>query len=404
MSNISAQIASQLGIATQEKLADLSQKNKQLFIGLPKETSFQENRIALTPQSVGLLVNHGHRVLVETQAGEKAHFSDEQYAAAGAEIAYSTEKVFEASIILKVAPPTTAEIDCMHTGQTIMSPLHLPTLQGTNLFKMTEKRITAIAYEYIKDDWGSFPMVRAVSEIAGSSAILIGSEYLNTANNGQGILLGGIAGVPPAKVVILGAGIVGLFAARTALALGAEVRVFDNNLYKLMRLQNNLNIRVFTSIINPAILKKELAEADLAVGAIHSEIGRTPCIVTEEMVANMKPRSVIIDVSIDQGGCFETSEITNHKNPTFLKHNIIHYCVPNIASGVAQTASCAISHVLTPILLNTQQYGDFDKLMHFKAGIRNGAYLYKGYLTNKHLSERFNIKYTNLDLLIASNI
>ncbi|MCC7222810.1 MAG: alanine dehydrogenase [Chitinophagales bacterium] len=395
-------ISNAIGLATQEMVQRVPLKNHRLFIGIPKELSFQENRIALVPEAVELLVNNGHTVVVETQAGQKAGFSDVQFSEAGAHIVYHTEQVYEADIILKVAPLTSDELQHVRMHQVIFSPLHLPAMQIEYLEQLIEKRATGIAYEYIKDESGRFPMVRALSEIAGSAAILIGAEYLSNVNNGKGILLGGIAGVPPARVIILGAGVVGEYATRTALGLGAEVRVFDNNTYKLMRLQNNVNVRVYTSIINPARLREQLATADLVVGAIHSELGRTPCIVSEEMVMRMKPGSVIVDVSIDQGGCFETSHVTDHRNPTFKKHDIIHYCVPNIASRVAYSASIALSNVLVPILQRTYDFGGFDNLLQNSAGARNGVYLYKGCLTNRHLSERFNLKYTNLELLMTA--
>lgn len=395
-------ISNAIGLATQEMVQRVPLKNHRLFIGIPKELSFQENRVALVPEAVELLVNNGHTVVVETQAGQKAGFSDVQFSEAGAHIVYHAEQVYEADIILKVAPLTSDELQHVRMHQVIFSPLHLPAMQIEYLEQLIEKRATGIAYEYIKDESGRFPMVRALSEIAGSAAILIGAEYLSNVNNGKGILLGGIAGVPPARVIILGAGVVGEYATRTALGLGAEVRVFDNNTYKLMRLQNNVNVRVYTSIINPARLREQLATADLVVGAIHSELGRTPCIVSEEMVMRMKPGSVIVDVSIDQGGCFETSHVTDHRNPTFKKHDIIHYCVPNIASRVAYSASIALSNVLVPILQRTYDFGGFDNLLQNSAGARNGVYLYKGCLTNRHLSERFNLKYTNLELLMTA--
>jgi alanine dehydrogenase len=395
-------ISNAMGLATQEMVQHTPIKNYRLYIGVPKELSFQENRVALVPEAVELLVNNGHRVVVETQAGQKAGFSDVQFSEAGAQIVYNPEQVYDANVILKVAPPTADELRYIKMHQVIFSPLHLPTMQTDYLEQLMQKRATAIAYEYIKDESGRFPMVRALSEIAGSAAILIGAEYLSNVNNGKGVLLGGIAGVPPARVVILGAGVVGEYATRTALGLGAEVRVFDNNTYKLMRLQNNVNVRVYTSIINPARLREQLATTDLVVGAIHSESGRTPCVVSEEMVMRMKPGSVIVDVSIDQGGCFETSHITDHKNPTFKKHDIIHYCVPNIASRVAYSASIALSNVLVPILQRTYEVGGFDNLLQYSNGARHGVYMYKGCLTNKHLSERFQLKYTNLELLITA--
>ncbi len=381
----------------------MGSKNQKLFIGVPKEISFQENRIPLTPESVQILTSNGHRVVVETKAGGGSHFTDRDYSEAGAEIAYDTKQVYEAEVIVKIAPPTDDEIEMMKMNQILISPIHLPTLKDEYIHKLMSKRVTALAVEYIKDDSGTYPFVRSMSEIAGSSVMLLAAEYLSTTRNGQGILVGGISGVPPANVVILGAGVVGEFVARAALGLGASVRVFDNNIYKLMRLQNNLGQRIYTSSLYPEVLKRELAMADVAVGAIHSESGRTPIVVTEEMVSNMKSGSIIIDVSIDQGGCFETSEITTHQNPTFKKNGVIHYCVPNIASRVARTASYAMSNLLSPTLMRGGEIGGFEKLLHYDRSSRHGVYIYRGCLTNRHLGEKFNIKHTDIDLLFTAS-
>ena len=242
-----------------------------------------------------------------------------------------------------------------------------------------------------------------MSEIVGATSILIAAEYLSNVFEGKGLMLGGITGVPPTEIVILGAGTVGEYAARTALALGAEVKVFDSSIYKLRRLQNNIGSRVFTSVIQPVVLQKSLLSCDVAIGAIRAEHGRSPCIVSEETVSKMKPNSVIIDVSIDQGGCFETSSITNHTIPTFRKHDVIHYCVPNIASRVSRTATYALTNIFTPILIDIGEMGGIMNLIWERPGIRNAIYLYQGKLTNKDLSDRFNIPMKDLDLLIVSN-
>lgn len=398
------EIRGDFSLSTLEERVAVKPKEQQLFLGVPKERSFQEKRVVLTPNSVALLVNNGHRVLVESGAGDESKFTDHHYSEAGAEIAYETEKVYKADTILKVTPISKKELDLLQTHQTVLSPLHLPTLNQDLLNRLVQKKITAFAFEYIKDEIKNFPFVRTLSEIAGYNSILIAAEYLSNLHNGYGVIMGGITGVPPTKVVILGAGVVGEFACRAALGLGAEVKVFDFNIYKLMRLQNNIGRRIFTSVLDPNIIKSELATADVAIGAIHAEEGRAPVVVPENMVEGMLPGSVIIDVSIDQGGCFETSEITTHKQPVFTKHEVIHYCVPNIASRVPRTASKAISNVLTPILLKISNFNSLDRLIWNNEGIRHGVYLYKGSLTNKHLGEKFNIKTTDLDLLMAANI
>ncbi len=398
------ELTSGIGLAPQESLLEVTRKQDQLFIGIPRERHFQENRIALTPGAVSILVGHNHRIIVESKAGEGSHITDNEYSEAGAEIAYDTKEIFAASILLKVAPLSEEDIHLLHPGQIVISPIHLPTVTEHYLELLLQKKVIALAYEYIQDESGSFPIVASMSEIAGSTAILIAAELLSNLNHGKGILLGGIAGVPPANVVILGAGTVGENAARTAIALGAEVKIFDNSIYKLKRLQRNIGARVFTSIIRPDVLAKALARADVAVGAVHSKSGRTPIIVTEEMVSQMRPGSVIVDVSIDQGGCFETSEVTTHTNPIFKKYEVIHYCVPNIPSRVPRTASQAISNVMTTMLLEASQLGGFDKLMSVHPHIRNGVYVYKGTLTNFHLGEKFNMKFTDLNLLFASGM
>ncbi len=392
------------GLATKESPAQLKHKTSKLFIGIPKEKLFQEQRVALTPESVNILVSNGHRILIESKAGDGAHFKDRDYSDAGAEIVYDHEKVFEAEIILKVAPLSEEEIGLLKMHQILISPIHLPTISDDYIIKLMNKKITALAIEYMKDEAGTFPFVRSMSEIAGSVVIIIAAEYLSNVENGQGILLGGISGVPPAKVVILGAGVVGEFATRTALGLGANVKVFDNNIYKLMRLQNNIGTRIYTSSIYPDVLLREISSADVVVGAIHSELGRSPVIVTEEMVSQMKKGAVIIDVSIDQGGVFETSEVTTHQKPTYRKYDVIHYCVPNIASRVSRVASYSISNILYSRLLKACEYGGLEKYLHYDVGSRHGVYIFRGSLTNKYLSDKFNLKYTNIDLLFTASI
>lgn len=391
-------------LQTQEQLMPVEQKKGGLYIGIPKETTLQENRVALTPSSIQTLTSRGHRVVVETGAGEHSNFTDHEFSEGGAEIAYSVEKVYQADVIIKVAPPTLDEIDYFHPHQIIVSPLQAPIITEEYVNKLRQKRVIALAMEYIKDDVGSYPIVRIMSEIAGLSAMLTAAELLSTARGGIGVLLGGVAGVPPAKVVILGAGVVAEFATRVALGLGAEVRIFDNNIYKLMRLQNQIGRQIYTSALDPTILMRELVSADAVIGAIHSGSGRAPVIVNEDMVRKMKSGSVIIDVSIDQGGCFETSRITSHEKPTFRFHDVIHYCVPNIASRVPRTASSAISNIMTSFLLRSEQYGSLYNLLISSKGLMHGIYVFKGSLTNQYLSERFKMRYTSIELLITSHI
>ena len=397
-----ADIASDFGLQPQESILDVRKSNSKLYIGIPKETAFQEFRIPLTPSSVAVLVSQGHRVVIESKAGEGSRFSDGDYLEAGGEIEPDKKEVFKADVLIKIAPLIEKELKLIQPNQIIIASIHLPTVKKESLQKIMDKRATCIAIDYIREESGNYPFVRAMSEIAGHTSILIAAEYLNHITHGKGELLGGISGIPPATVVILGAGVVGEFAARTAIGLGAEVKLFDSNIYKLMRLQNHINQRVFTSVFNSSILARELSEATVAIGAVHSESGRSPTIVSEDMVENMKEGSVIVDVSIDQGGCFETSEVTFHNKPTFKKHGVIHYCVPNIASRVPRTASHAVSNILMNILSQAGELGGLGNLLMQNTGVRHGVYVYNGSVTNKYLSSVFNLKFTDLELLFAA--
>ncbi len=395
-------ISTSFSYETLQETLDIKAKGMPLLIGIPKETAFQENRVALTPEAVGVLISNGHQVMLEHNAGEAAHFRDKDYSEAGAKIVYEKAEVYRAPILVKSAPVVDEDLPHLQMNQMIISPIHLSMLKAELLQKMMEKRITAISFENLKDDSDSYPIVRSMSEIAGSAVMLIAAQYLGSANHGKGVLLGGISGIPPTKVIIIGAGIVGEYATRAAVALGASVKVFDNSIYRLKRLQNAIGHRLWTSVIEPRILAKQLKTCEVAVGALYTQGPRTPVVVTEEMVSNMRTGSVVIDVSIDRGGCFETSEITTHESPIFLKYGVIHYCVPNIPSGFARTASQAISNVLMPLLLEAGDDGGFENLVWHKVHLRSGIYLFKGALTNFHLSQRFDLKYTDLNLLIAS--
>ena len=391
-------------VLTQPERLRVDNPANELYIGIPKEITLQENRVALVPSAVFTITQRGHRVLLETGAGEKSSFSDHDFSECGAEIAQSSEEVSrKADLIIKVAPPTLEEIDMMRPGQVLISPLQLPIISAEYLYRLRHKRIIALAMEYIKDDSDTFPIVRIMSELAGLNAVLTAAELLSKAADGPGVLLGGISGVPSAKVVILGAGVVAEYAVRAALGLGAEVRVFDDNIYKLKRLQNQVGRPLFTSSLNPVYLERELSTAEVAIGAMHAELGRAPIVVSEAMVRKMKPNSVIIDVSIDQGGCFATSELTSLDEPTFRKHDVIHYCVPNVASRVSRTASIAVSNILTPLLLQAEVAQNFERFLFDHHGLRHGVYTYKGCLTNSYLGRRFEMKSTDLDLLLTSS-
>jgi len=378
---------------------------KALKIGIPKETIICEKRVALVPNSVRTLIGYGHEVLIEQGAGLKSNFSDHDFSEAGAEISPSREDVFKCQIVIKIAPPTLEEIELMQPESLLISPLQIPVLPESYLDLLRKKRITALAMEYLQSDDGSYPIVRIMSEIAGTAAVLTAAEYLNnTVEGGRGVLLGGISGVPPAKIIILGAGVVAENAIRVAQGLGAAVRVFDNNITKLMRLQSIIGKHLHTSSFNPVYLAYQLVSADVVIGAMHSKSGRSPILVTEEMVTKMKTGSVIIDVSIDQGGCFETSRMTTLDNPSYIEHGVIHYCVPNIASKVSRTSSVAVSNIITPLIVKMGSSPGVDSLLYEHQGIRNGCYAYKGCITNAYLAKKFDQKYTPLELLLTSTL
>ncbi|SFR46484.1 alanine dehydrogenase [Robiginitalea myxolifaciens] len=397
MTEPSSPFSKQQLLPQEEKLEILRQKGE-LYIGIPKESQFQEKRICLTPDAVGAITAHGHKVLIESEAGEGAGFSDLDYTNAGAKITRDTKKVFGCPIILKVEPPTLGELEFINPQSTLISALQIK-MQNKEYFEaLARKRITAVAFEYIRDDDGKYPAVRSLSEIAGTASVLIASEIM-AADEGNGLMFGNISGVPPVEVVIIGAGTVGEFAARSALGLGANVKVFDNSLTKLRNIQRNLNQTLYTSTIQPKNLLKALRRCDVAIGAVRGT-DRAPVIVTETMVEHMKKSAIIIDVSIDMGGCFETSEITTHKKPTYRKYDVIHYAVPNIPARYPKTSSVSISNIFTPYLLSIGDDGGLENALRFDKGLRNGLYMYHGILTNRSVGEWFDLKFSDINFLI----
>lgn len=389
-------------LSPQEKLQEAPRRRHCFFIGLPREISLQENRISLTPEAVALLVNNGHDVWVETKAGVGSKFTDQQYSDAGAKIVYSPQEVYKADVILKIEPPTLEEVELMHQGQTLISAMQMGNMKVEYLQALLKKKITALAYEFIQDKVGGMPIVRAMSEIAGSTVMLIAAEYLSTANNGKGVILGGITGVPPTKVVIVGAGTVAEYAARAALGLGAHIQIFDNHIYKLRRIKQLLGHQIYTSTIDTFTLSETLKSADVVIGALRAEKGRARHVITEEMVAAMREDSLIIDLSIDQGGCIETSEITSLAKPIFRRHGVIHYCVPNVASRVAHTATNALSNIFVPTILRAAEEGGVEAMIFLHKWFMKGVYTYKGGLTNEHVARKFGLKYKDIELLMAA--
>ncbi len=396
-------LAKQASLQPKEALLEIHRQNKALYIGVPKEITLQEHRISLTPSSVQQLVANGNEVWIETNAGKEAKFSDKDFSEAGAKICYDRNEVFKADVIVKVEPPTPEEVNLLNPDKILISALQHGAKSEPYVRSLMQKKINAIGFEYLKDVDGIYPIVRSLSEIAGITAISLASDLLSISGGGKGEMLGGVSGIPPTEIVIIGAGTVGEYAAKAAIGKGASVKVFDHSLAKLRRLQSNVGQNVFTSLIHPKILSKALSMADVAIGCIRSEEGRSPVVVSEELVANMKALSVILDISIDQGGVFETSELTTHANPTFVKHDVIHYCVPNITSNVCRTASYALSNILTPLLLNIAESKNFAEFLYAHPEVRNGVYIYKGNLTHKHLGKRLSIYQKDLDLLLAAH-
>lgn len=386
----------------QEETLELGRQSSRLTIGVPKETLFQENRVTLVPDGVGSLTKQGHQVLIESGAGLAARFPDHEYSEAGGQIVYSPQEIYKSDIILKVSPVTPEETEMLKPKQTIFSALRLTALREEYFRSLMQKRITAIAFEFMRDKVNSFPVIRAMSEIAGSTSIFIAAEYLANPESGRGKMFGGFTGIRPSEVVIIGAGTVGEYAARSALGLGALVKVFDNAVYRLRRLQNNLGVRVFTSILHPKALTESMRTADVVIGAVHSKEGRSPCLITEEMVSVMKEGSVIIDVSIDQGGCIETAHPTTHKNPVYQVHGITHYCVPNIPSRVPHTASQALNNIFVPVILEIGADGGVDNFLKKDQGVRHGVYIYNGTVTNPFISKYYNLPFQDIDLLMAA--
>ena len=382
-----------------EETLEIQKTKGDLFIGIPKEVYFQEKRICLTPDAVSGLVAQGHKILIENGAGEEASFSDKAFADAGAILTKDTKKVFSCPIILKVEPPTLEEIEMINHKSVLISALQLKTREKVFFEALSKKKITALAFEFLQDDNGAYPVVRALSELAGTASVLIAAELMANAKDGNGLMFGNISGVPPVEVVIIGAGTVGEFAVRSALGLGASIKVFDNSITKLRCLQTNLGSPLYTSTLQPKNLLKALKRCDVAIGALRGK-NRSPVIVSKTMVENMKKGAVIIDVSIDMGGCFETSETTSHDNPIVIKNGVIHYGVPNIPARYPKTASISISNIFTSYLVDIAEAGGIENAIRFDSGLKNGLYFYRGILTNKSISDWFDMPYSDINLFI----
>lgn len=382
-----------------EEVLEIQKSSSQLFIGIPKEIYYQEKRICLTPDAVSGLTALGHQILIESGAGLGAGYTDNLYSEAGATITNDTKKVFACPLVLKVEPPTIEEIEFMKPNTVLVSAIQLKTRQKNYFDALAKKKITAFAFEFLQNEDGEYPATNAQSEIAGTASVLIAAELMVNNKNGNGLMFGNISGVPPVDVVIIGAGTVGEFAARSALGLGANIKVFDNNITRLRKLQTNLGRVFYTSTIQSKNLLKALKRCDVAIGALRGD-NRAPVVVTKTMVENMKKGAVIIDVSIDMGGCFETSEMTTHDQPVLVKNGVLHYGVPNIPARYPKTSSISISNIFTPYLLEIAEHGGVENTIRFNNGLKNGLYFYRGILTSKQVSDWFSMPYSDINLLI----
>ena len=394
----------ELGAKTLERWLIKPEKTMEIVLGIPRERAQDERRVAISPPGVQILVEHGIKVIIEKSAGHFCNFTDLDYGEAGATIADSPEELYgQSNVIVKVSPPQTDELSLFMPGQMLISALHLGTVTPGLIKTLIEKNITALGFEFIETRDGELPIVRTLSEIAGSLAIQTAAKYLETGYGGSGILLGGIAGVPPAWVTIIGAGTVGLFAAQDALGLGAQVTVIDKEINRLRRFEAFFNRHLVTAIANDHYIAEIAKMSDVLIGALSPRQKIIKPMVSEQVVKSMKPGSVIIDVSIDQGACFATSRHTSHTNPIYVKHGVTHYCVPNIPSAVAKTATFALTNTLLPFLLKLTEHETISDILWKSHSLRRGTYIFKGYVTKKVLADLTDVPFREIDMLLAAS-
>ena len=385
-----------------EEQLETAIRNRSITIGIPSDSKDDEKRVALTPEAVSLLVEKDNEVIVQKGAGLGANYTDKDYSENGAIITDSLARVYGADVVIKVAPFAEKETDYLRGNQVVLSYLNVLMLNEEILGNLIRKKVTAIAFEKIRDKSGIMPVVESMSEICGITSVLVASEYLSNMHGGKGVVLGGITGVTPTEVLILGANTAGESAARAAIGLGSTVKIFDESLDRLRRFQNLLGQRLQTSVFHPQVLKKALKSADVLIGAIELEDLRPWYYVTEEMIRTMKKGAVIIDLSIDRGGCIETSECRALQDPVYEKFGVIHFSAWNLPSRVARSASISLSNVFAPLLQSLADAGGITQLLKIDRGVRNGAYLYNGMLTNETLGQKFGIISKDLDLLISA--
>lgn len=391
------------GLLPQDEMLEIAQKFKKLTIGIPKEDQKIEKRICLTPEAVEILVNSGHDVLIEKSSGEGARYVDRKYSEKGAFIVEDKQSAFQTDIILKTSPFTIKEIELLKgNNQVIISPLNIMQRTPDFFRKLMNQKVTALAFEFIKDNAGSYSVQQSMDSINGITAITVASELLSTTSSGKGVLLGGISGITPTEVVIIGAGTVAEYATRAAIGMGAHVRVFDASPQKLEALQHKVSARLYTSIFHPQVIQKALKSADVLIGAVDSNKSHIPYYITEEMVMSMKKGTVIIDLNVLDGGCIETSECRSINDQALVKHDVIHYSVNNLTSRASRTSSIALSNILNPIVLEAGNSGGIKTLLKANPGIRNGVYIYNGILTSEKIGSRFDIPYKDIELLMAA--
>lgn len=393
----------QAGLMPKEELMEVGRKQKSMSFGIPKEREAGENRVPLTPQGVELLTANGHEIVIESGAGNAANYFDHDFSEAGARIVHNHEEPFKCEVVLKVAPPDAEERQLLSPGQLLISLLYMVRQDRDAIQQLMRKKVNALAYEFLKDESGCYPVVRSMSEIEGYAAIMIASEYLSKGKDGKGVLLGGITGISPSEVVVIGAGTAGEFAVRAALGLGCQVKVFDNSYRNLRELERNVGQRLFTSVLHPQVLSKALRSADAVIGSLRYFDPQSGFLISEEQVAGMKPGAIIVDLSLGNGGCLDSAVPNSEKNePVTTHHGVIHYRVHNIASRVSRTASIALSNIFAPVLLRLALAGGVSQLIKQDVGVSHGLYLYKGILTNHSVGERFNLPSKDIGLLLAA--
>jgi alanine dehydrogenase len=370
-----------------------------MIIGILKEIKTEENRVSMTPAGVEVMIQNGHTLLVEKNGGKGSGFKDEDYKKAGAEIVATPQEIFErAEMVMHVKEPLPAEYGLIREDQIVFTYLHLAAAEELTHALIKSKAI-CIAYETIQKADGSLPLLTPMSEVAGRMATQQGAKYLEMAQGGHGVLLGGVPGVDPGTVVVIGGGVVGVNAAKMACGLGAKVYILDMNLDRLRYLSDVMPANCIPLMASPATTRKLVKEADVVIGAVLVAGAKAPKLVTREMLKTMQKGSVLVDVAIDQGGCFETSRATTHSDPIFEVEGIVHYCVANMPGAVAKTSTIALTNATLPYAVQIANKG-WQRAMHENPEIKLGANVMKGKVTYQAVAETFGLEYTPIDALL----